>query len=459
MVAVRHHRCLGSIGSNHHATGAIPHQRENLKDAHQDLDAAARFFVVAKGDPATRIAISGASSWMCILSYELQYTQFRTELELAHLKQFYKIRTLRNSRDELELAHLKQFYKIRTLRNSRDDCFVSNTTDVMANASNCYGFYEHRWSLSPDRASEHDDAHQRVMPTFSCLNSTFIIIVDTSEPVMNLSSLFVDVIHILPFLSSASYQPLSSWQCFRRFNLDKKKPFFESSVRFYALHPPEMVVVILSLGNQGDVSIGNTTPTCVICSNPTSRREFNIHDPECHLKFTVHLNNLSLDRQERSQRIYKETADLYKDEDDEGPFFGSQLSSALDCTLNFARELHSMVECMTGCVCREEFTITSVAVFAFGADTFDHAKSIVHEEDQRHWKFVGRERHSSRSQNHFRIISNTSDRCNYVCCVVLKTICAPKRNYVIDKRIARNDLSRHLSNVGEGKFGNMTSHR
>ncbi|KAK2940144.1 hypothetical protein BLNAU_24938 [Blattamonas nauphoetae] len=111
---------------------------------------------------------------------------------------------------ELELAHLKQFYKIRILRNSRDDCFVSNTTDVMANACNCYGFYEHRWSLSPDRASEHDDAHQRVMPTLSCLNSTFIIIVDTSEPVMNLSSLFVDVIYILPFLSSASYQPLSN---------------------------------------------------------------------------------------------------------------------------------------------------------------------------------------------------------------------------------------------------------
>ncbi|KAK2962960.1 hypothetical protein BLNAU_1983 [Blattamonas nauphoetae] len=48
---------------------------------------------------------------------------------------------------ELELAHLKQFYKIGTLRNSRDVCFVSNTTDAMANAHNCYGFYEHRWSF------------------------------------------------------------------------------------------------------------------------------------------------------------------------------------------------------------------------------------------------------------------------------------------------------------------------
>ncbi|KAK2955431.1 hypothetical protein BLNAU_9659 [Blattamonas nauphoetae] len=55
---------------------------------------------------------------------------------------------------ELELAHLKQFYKIRTLRNSRDDCFVSNTTDAKANAHNCYGFC---------------DGHQRMMPTLSCL--------------------------------------------------------------------------------------------------------------------------------------------------------------------------------------------------------------------------------------------------------------------------------------------------
>ncbi|KAK2946812.1 hypothetical protein BLNAU_8509 [Blattamonas nauphoetae] len=272
MFAERHHRCLGSIGSNHHATGAIPHQRENLRerparrDAHQDLNAAARFFVVAKGDPPTRIAISGAFGRYDNRSYDLSdvsdsvtllrdvggkgsFTDSRTSSDSdenhslfvrCEVMRYHQAREhhYRGSNDrnhtpkvstnpvgcalsptsyqytqyetELELAHLKQFYKIRILRNSRDDCFVSNTTDVMANACNCYGFYEHRWSLSPDRASEHDDAHQRVMPTLSCLNSTFIIIVDTSEPVMNLSSLFVDVIYILPFLSSASYQPLSN---------------------------------------------------------------------------------------------------------------------------------------------------------------------------------------------------------------------------------------------------------
>ncbi|KAK2945090.1 hypothetical protein BLNAU_19988 [Blattamonas nauphoetae] len=71
--------------------------------------------------------------------------------------------TTHNTKLNLSWRIWKQFYKIRTLRNSRDDCFVSNTTDAKANAHNCYGFC---------------DGHQRMMPTLSCLNSAFIIIVD-----------------------------------------------------------------------------------------------------------------------------------------------------------------------------------------------------------------------------------------------------------------------------------------
>ncbi|KAK2958881.1 hypothetical protein BLNAU_6130 [Blattamonas nauphoetae] len=177
---------------------------------------------------------------------------------------------------ELELAHLKQFYKTRTLRNSKDDCFVSSTTDAMANAHNCYGFYEHKWK-------------------------------DSTQPICD---------------------PVE-----RHRQLTSRKPFFESSVRLCARLTPEMIVVKLSLGNQGvrypHVSIGNTTPTAVISSNPTSRREFNsVHDIH-PLQTVLHLNNLSLDRQDRSQHTYNRTADLYEDEDDEGPICGSSFSSVL----------------------------------------------------------------------------------------------------------------------------------